>query len=481
MNVKLIVRLTGILLMVEGAAMLLSLIVAVIGGGDDVVALAVSSLVCILPGTTAFVFTSKSSNNLTRREGFFIVTLVWLLLSFFGSIPYMLSGYIPKLTDAFFETMSGFTTTGASVVDNIESFPKGLLFWRAMTHWLGGMGIIVLALSFLPTFGIGGMQLYDAESPGMTVEKVSPHIHQTARIIWLVYVFFTLLETVLLWFGGMSWFDSICHSFATMATGGFSTKQASVAFWPSPYIQYVITLFMIIAGTNFTLLFFALRGKPLKLFHDEEFRYYILFIIGFTVLIFSGLLITTNTSTEETFRNSLFTVVSIITTTGFVTTDYLQWMPVLTMLVFAIFFFGGSTGSTSGGIKIMRVVVLLKNSYYELRRIIHPNAVIPVRFNRYTIEPKIINNILAFFMFYVCVFFFSSVVLMMFEPDMATSMGAVATCLGNIGPGLGTVGPVFTFSHVHDVGKWFLSFLMMLGRLELFTVLVIFTPSFWKE
>lgn len=481
MNSKIVLRFLGILMLVEGAAMLLSLLVALPGGGDDIVALAVSSLCCLLPGGVLFYFTIGFSKQFSKREGFLTVTTGWLVFSFLGTLPYILSGYIPRLTDAFFETMSGFTTTGASIVDNIEAFPKGLLFWRAMTHWLGGMGIIVLALSFLPAVGVGGMQLYDAEAPGLSVDKVSPHLYQTARTIWLVYVFFTLLETILLRIGGMTWFDSVCHSFATMATGGFSTKQASIAFWPSPYIQYVLTIFMIIAGTNFTLLFYALKGKPSRLFRDEEFRYFILFIIGFTVLIFSGLLITTNAGAEEIFRNSLFTVVSVITTTGFVTVDYLQWVPVLVMLLFAVFFFGGSTGSTGGGIKIMRIVILLKNSYYELRRLIHPNAIIPVRFNRRSVETRFVNNILAFFMFYIMIFFFSSIVFMIFEPDMATSMGAVATCLGNIGPGLGTVGPVFTFSHIADAGKWFLSFLMMLGRLELFTVLVIFTPGFWKN
>ncbi len=481
MNFKLIIRLVSLLLLAEGMGMLLSMVVAIISGGDDILALGISSSICLLPGITAFLLTSNYTNHFSRREGFFAVTLGWVVITFLGSLPYIISGYIPHLPDAFFETMSGFTTTGSSIVDNIEAFPRGLLFWRSMTHWLGGMGIIVLALSFLPGVGMGGLHLYNAESPGMTVDKVSPRLYKTARRIWGIYVFFTLLEMVLLMFGGMNWFDSICHSFATMATGGFSTKQASIAFFQSPYIEYVITLFMIIAGSNFTLLFFTLIGKPSRLFHDEEFRDYILFILGFTAIIFGGLLITTDTGIGQSVRSSLFTVVSILTTTGFVTADYLQWAPVLTILVFAIFFFGGSTGSTGGGIKIMRIVLLLKNSYYELRRMIHPHAVIPVRFNKLCVEPKIMNNVLAFFMFYVSIFFVSSIILMIFVPDMATSMGAVATCMGNIGPGLGTVGPVFTFSHIPDAAKWFLSFLMMLGRLELFTVLVIFSPAFWKK
>jgi trk system potassium uptake protein len=481
MNFKLIVRLIGTLLLIEGAALLLSMIVAIYSGGDDVAALAISSVICLLPGLAALTLTSRYKSNIARREGFLVVTLGWLVISLFGSIPYILSGYIPNLSDAFFETMSGFTTTGASIIDNLESFPKGLLFWRAMTQWLGGMGIIVLVLSFLPAFGIGGMQLYNAEAPGLTVDKVSPRIYQTARRIWGVYVFLTVLETVLLVIGGMSWFDGICHSFTTMATGGFSTKQASIAFFQSPYIEYVITFFMILAGTNFTLIYLTIIGKPIRLFRDEEFRDYLLFIFGFTALIFGGLLLTSSSGIEQSFREALFTVVSIMTTTGFVTADYLLWVPVLMVIIFAIFFFGGSTGSTGGGIKVMRIVILLKNSYYELRRMIHPHAIIPVRFNKYCVDSKIVNNILAFFMFYVSLFFISSIILTAFVPDLVTSMGAVASCLGNIGPGMGTVGPAFTYSHIPDVGKWFLSFLMMLGRLELFTVLVIFTSHFWKK
>jgi len=367
------------------------------------------------------------------------------------------------------------------LAENIDSFPRGLLFWRSMTHWLGGMGIIVLALSFLPGVGIGGMHLFDAESPGISIDKVSPRIYQTARRIWGVYLFFTLLEMVMLMAGGMSWFDSICHSFSTMATGGFSTKQESIAAYHSPYIEYIITLFMIIAGSNFALLFFTIIGKPSMLFKDEEFRDYLLIILGFTVLIATGLYISTDLGLEKSFRDSLFTVVSVITTTGFVTADYLTWLPVLTMLIFALFFFGASTGSTGGGIKIMRIVLLLKNSYYELRRMIHPKAVIPVRFNKHSVDTKVVNNILAFFMFYVSIFFISSIIMMIFVPDMATSMGAVASCMGNIGPGLGSVGPVFVYAHIPDFGKWFLSFLMMLGRLELLTVLILFTPSFWEK
>lgn len=481
MNLKIIIRVLGLLLIVEGFSMLIALGVALYFKDGDALAFFYSSLICIFPGLAALALTSNANKNIAKREGFLIVTLVWTVFSFFGSLPYIISGVIPDLTNAFFETMSGFTTTGSSILDNIEKMPHGILFWRSLTQWLGGMGIIVLTLTVMPIFGIGGMQLFIAEVPGVVPDKISPKIHQTARMLWALYIAFTTLEVVLLWLGGMSWFDSICHSFTTMATGGFSTKQASIAHWESPYIQYVIIFFMILAGTNFSLSYLVLKGKFSRLYRDEEFKYYILFIVGFTVIIFSGLLITTALDLENAFRDSLFQVVSIITTTGFATADYLTWSPVLTILIFSLFFFGGSAGSTGGGIKIMRIVLLLKNSYYELRRIIHPNAIIPVRFNNHSVDAKIITNVLAFFMFYMIVFFVSTIIFTIFEPDISTAMGAVATSLGNIGPGLGSVGPAYSFQHVHPIGKWFLSFLMMLGRLELFTVLVIFSPAFWKQ
>lgn len=481
MNLKIIFRVLGLLLIVEGLFMLISMGVALLYGDGDASAFLYSSLICILPGLILFAFTKGNTRNVSKRDGFLIVTLVWMVFSFFGSLPYVFSGAIPNYTNAFFETMSGFTTTGSSILENIEEMPHGILFWRSLTQWLGGMGIIVLTLSVMPIFGIGGMQLFSAEVPGPTPDKISPKIHQTARVLWGLYFAFTVLETLLLRLGGMTWFDSVCHSLTTLATGGFSTKQASIAHWDSAYIQYVVIFFMILAGTNFSLTYLVVKGKLSRLYKDEEFRYYILFIVGFTIMIFSGLLISTTLGAEKAFRDSLFQVVSIISTTGFATADYLLWSPILIMLIFALFFFGGSAGSTGGGIKIMRIVVLLKNSYYELRRIIHPNAVIPVRFNNHSVDAKIITNVLAFFMFYMLVFFVSTILFTIFEPDISTAMGAVATSLGNIGPGLGSVGPAESFLHIHPAGKWFLSFLMLLGRLELFTVLVLFSPSFWKQ
>ena len=481
LNFKLILRILGFLLLVEAVAMLIATVVSVIYRGPDFFALLQSSLICAASGSSLVIFTRKARKELGKREGFVIVTLVWIVFSFFGSLPFILSHSVPSLTDAFFETMSGFTTTGSSILNDIESVPHGVLFWRSMTQWLGGMGIIVLSLAILPIFGIGGMQLFTAEVPGPVADKLSPRIQSTAKSLWVIYLLFTGLETVLLWMGGMTLFDAVNHSFTTMATGGYSTKQASIAYWSSPFIEYVIIIFTIIAGTNFSISFLMLSGKFTKAIKDEELRYYLFFIGAFTLIIFAGLLITTSLGTEQAFRNALFQVVTIISTTGYATVDYMHWMPFLTIVLFAVFFFGGSAGSTGGGLKIMRVVLLLKNSYYELRRLIHPNAIVPVRFNNKPVSEQIINNVLAFFMFYFIIFAGSSVLLMLVVPDLVSAMGAVATSLGNIGPGLGVFGPAENFSTLHPAGKWFLTFLMLLGRLELFTVLVLFSPAFWKK
>ena len=481
MNLKIILRVLGFLLFVEGIAMLLSSVVAIIYNGHDIFAFLISAAINISIGGIIVYFTWNVNKDIGKREGFIIVSSVWIVFSFFGSLPFILSGSIPNFTNAFFETMSGFTTTGSSILNDIEVLPHGILFWRSIIQWLGGMGIIVLSLAILPVFGIGGMQLYAAEVPGPTPDKISPRIRQTAKTLWVIYLGFTATETLLLWAGGMSFFDAVCHSFTTMATGGFSTKQASVAYWSSPFIQYVITFFMFFAGTNFTLSYLALKGNFKSVFKDEEFKYYLIITLGFTVIIFIGMLITTSLGVEKAFRDSFFQVVSILTTTGFATSDYLLWTPFLTILIFALFFFGGSAGSTGGGVKIMRIVLLFKNSYYELRRMIHPNAIIPVRFNKHSVDPKTMNNVLAFFMLYFVIFGASTILFTLIEPDMESAMGAVATSLGNIGPGLGNVGPAENFLHIKPVGKWFLSFLMLLGRLELFTILVLFSPSFWKN
>ena len=417
-----------------------------------------------------------------KREGFIIVSFVWIVFSFIGSLPFIISGHIPDLTNAFFETISGFTTTGASILVDVESVPKGLLFWRSLTHWIGGMGIIVLSVAILPILGIGGMQLFVAEMPGtgITPDKLHPRITQTAKRLWLIYVILTVIEIILLLLGGMNLFDSLCHSFATMATGGFSTQNTSIAGY-SPYIQYIIALFMIMAGTNFTLHYLGLHGKIREVWKNEEYRYYILFTFGFVVLITIFMILFSDIATEKAFRDSLFQVVSIVTTTGFVTSDYLLWPGNLWIFIFLLMFIGGSAGSTAGGIKIARQILLLKNSALEFKRMIHPKAVIPVRFNGRAVPRDIIHMIMAFFLFYILIFFAGTFIMTLLGMDFDTAIGATIASLGNIGPGIGAVGPAENYSALPGAAKWLSSFLMLLGRLELFTVIILFSPSFWKK
>ena len=478
-NLRVILNILGLLLLIEGFSMIAPLGVSLYHGGGDAIALGISSGISIALGAIAWFLTQRGDKTISKREGYIIVSIVWIVFSLFGALPFIISGYIPSFTNAFFETISGFTTTGASILNDIESLPHGLLFWRSMTQWLGGMGIIVLSLAILPIFGIGGMQLFVAEVPGPTPDKFHPRVKETAKRLWGIYLIFTLLETILLLFGDMNLFEAVCHSFTTMATGGYSTKQASIAAY-SPYVQYIITLFMFLAGTNFALSYYGFHLQFNKIFKNEEFRFYAGFLIGFTILITAMLWFGDFLPFRESFRHAVFQVVSITTTTGFITTDYLQWAPFLVVIVFMLMFLGGSGGSTGGGVKIVRVALLIKNSALELKRLIHRNAILPVRLNKKTIDPQIITNILAFVVLYMMLLAGSTIVMSAMGYDLASSLGAVAATLGNIGPGIGAVGPVENYAHIPDFGKWFLSFLMLVGRLELFTVLILFSPAFWK-
>ncbi len=480
-NYRLVFQFLGLLLLIEGFFMWLCIPVSMLFHDHELVPLGVSGLISVTIGGLAMLATRKAPKVLNARDGFLIVAIGWILFSFFGSMPFILSGEIPSFTDAFFETISGFTTTGASILNEIEILPHGLLFWRSLTQWLGGMGIIVMSLAILPLLGVGGMQLFVAEVPGPTPDKLHPRIKETAKRLWAIYIIFTFAETLLLWIGGMTLFDAVNHSFTTMATGGYSTKTASLAYWDSPFIHYVIVIFMFLAGTNFTLSYFAMHLRFKKVWQNEEFRYYLGFIFGFTILLTIILSFTELQSGEESFRHSLFQVVSIITTTGFVTFDYLSWIPLLGIILFMMMFFGGSAGSTGGGIKILRIVLLLKNSAMELKRLIHPNAVIPVWFNKSAVSPDILNNVFAFISFYIITVIVGVIVMTAMGYDIGSAFGAVAATLGNIGPGIGLVGPVENYAHIPVFGKWFLSFLMLIGRLELFTVLILFSPSFWKK
>jgi len=478
-NTPLIFRILSFLLIFEAIFMASGLVVAW-WFEEPLFPLLISVIIILV---TALIFRGfskrKERKNIGKREGYLIVTLSWIVISLFGALPFFISGWIPTFTDAFFETMSGFTTTGSSILTDIEALPKNMLYWRAMTHWIGGMGIIVLTVAILPFLGIGGMQLLVAEMPGITPDKLHPRITATAKRFWGIYVLFTFLQVLLLWAGEMDLFDSVCHAFATMATGGFSTKNNSIAGF-SAYSQYIIILFMVLAGTNFTLHYLALNRQFSKIWKNQEFKVYIGIIAVVTLIITFGLF-NDGLEVENSFRNALFTVVSIITTTGFATANYLLWHPLLWILILALMFIGGSAGSTGGGIKVVRHLLLVKNSWIELKRAIHPNAIIPVKLNGKSVPQQIIFNVMAFFLIYVLVFSGGVLIMAFLGLGLETSIGATIANLGNIGPGIGGVGPIDNYSHLSSPAKWILSFLMLLGRLELFTVLIIFSPAFWRR
>lgn len=479
---KIILLVLGILLLIESVFIAISTGVAYFYGEDDFIPLLISTGICAISGGLLVLICRNANKKVEKREAYLIVTLGWVIMSMVGALPFCISRYIPTYTDAFFETMSGFTTTGATILNNIEQIPHGLLFWRSTTQWIGGMGIIVLSIAIIPLFKIGGMRLFNAEVPGISTDKLHPRIKETAKKLWLLYVGFTIAQIILLCIGGMSVFDSINHSFATMATGGYSTRQASVGAWDSPYIHYVIIFFMIIAGTNFSLSYFAIVGQFKKVIRNTELKFYLFIILAATTIIGLGLWYYMGLNPEKAFRDSLFQVVSILTTTGFATSDYMKWTPQgLWVVLLILMFIGGSSGSTSGAMKVVRIHILLRNSYIEFKRLIHPHAVLPVRYNKAALPSSTINNVLAFVILYIMIVVAGTIALSFTGLDFESSLGAVVTCVGNCGPGIGTVGPAASFAHLSDVAIWILSFAMLLGRLELFTVMIIFTRAFWKN
>jgi len=479
-NIPIVLRVLSFLLIVESVFMLSGISFAVYYD-ESIFPLLISAIITGLVGLTTWFITKKNDKkNIGKREGYLIVSLTWVIISIFGTLPFIFSGSIINFSDAFFETISGFTTTGATILTDIESLPRNILYWRAMTHWIGGMGIIVLTVAILPFLGIGGLQLMIAEMPGITPDKLHPRITETAKRFWAIYVIFTVAEVLLLWVGEMDFFESVCHSFATMATGGFSTRNNSIADF-MPYSQYIIIIFMFIAGTNFTLHYFMMHRQFNKVKSNEEFRMYSWIIGVISIFIAFGLFISVGLNIESSFRDAIFTVVSIITTTGFVTADYSLWPSFLWMLIFALMFIGGSAGSTGGGVKIIRHLLLIKNSFLEMKRSIHPQAIIPVKYNGKSVTQQIIFNVMAFFLIYILIFSFGTLVLSLLGYDFETSIGACIASLGNIGPGIGDVGPVDNYAFFSPMAKWFLSFLMLLGRLELFTVLIVISPAFWKR
>jgi trk system potassium uptake protein TrkH len=495
LNFKIIVSFLGLTSMLNGLFMLIAVPFSMYNNEPEKWGILQAGLLTIIVGFLLWFFNRNAKKNLGKKEGYIIVTFGWLMLSFTGTLPYVFTGSIPNFTNAFFETISGYSTTGSSILTDIESMPKGILFWRSATHWIGGMGIIVLTVAILPLLGIGGMQLFMAEAPGPSADKMHPRITETAKRLWFIYFTLTFVEFFLLKIAGMTWFDAINHAMATMSTGGFSTKNASIAHYNGmPIIQYIITAFMFIAGTNFVLTYFALKGKVYKVFKSEEFKYYFFGVIGFTLLItliianFQDPNLVTSIehpkpwgAFESAFRHASFQVVSVLTTTGFVTADFTMWSSFATMIMFSLFFIGGSAGSTSGGVKIVRHIIIFKNSILEFKKLLHPNAIIPVRYDGHGVSKTIVFNILAFFVLYMGIFIVSSIILTFFGLDFESAIGAASSSLGNIGPAIGSVSPVDNFNHLSVPAKWMCSFLMLIGRLELFTVLILFTPFFWKK
>ncbi len=423
----------------------------------------------------------KPEAEIGYREGFAVVVLAWVSAGIFGALPYIFTGSLGFI-DALFESVSGFTTTGSTVFSNLENLPKALHFWRAFTQWLGGMGIIVLSLAILPLLGVGGMQLYKAEMPGPTKDKLAPRIQDTARILWGVYLFLTILEVLLLIAGGLNLYEAICHAFTTLATGGFSTRTASIGAFHRPFIEYVITLFMFLAGVNFTLHYRFLKGEFSAYLKNEEFRFYTLVgFLGVVLCLIFNFLAHTYTDLSENLRYSLFQVWSIMTTTGYGTADFDQWHPTCRLLLLVLMVFGGMAGSTGGGIKQVRLLIFLKFIRVQFRKLIHPRAVEIIRYENHKVPTDVTQAILGYMALYLLVFLIASILVTSQDLDLITAISAVCATLNNIGPGLAKVGPTHYFGWLPDFSKLVLTFCMLAGRLELYTVVILFNPGYWDD
>lgn len=443
-----------------------------------------SFLLCSLSGAllgSAFIALFAPEKDLGYKDGFAVVVLSWLGLALLGALPFYFSGQMPSLVDCLFESMSGFTTTGSTILSSVEVLPKSVLFWRATTHWLGGMGIIVLSLAILPLLGVGGMQLFQAEMPGPTKDRLAPRIQDTARILWGVYLLFTLIEILLLMLGGLDFFDAVCHAFATLATGGFSTHTASVSHFGSVYIESVIIFFMFLAGTNFSLHHHALKGRFKIYWESEEFRFYLkITALAIVIITAANLYYNIYQSIGTAVRTAFFQVVSILTTTGFGTADFEQWPPVCKILLVSLMFIGGCAGSTGGGIKVVRLLLFFKYARLQLRSLIHPRTVGTLKLGNVKVPQEIMVAILGFFALYVGVILLASILVTALGVDIVTGTTAVIATLNNIGPGLNLVGPTQHFGHLPPLAKLVLTFCMLAGRLELYTVAVLLSPNFWK-
>lgn len=481
MNFRFILNIFGRVLILLGAFMLTSIIWALVYKEEVIGELLLSSLLTLAAGTAMYFFTLRDlKKELGLKDSYFTVTFTWVIISIFGTLPYLLTGAIPNGYDAVFETVSGFTTTGSSILNDIEVLPKSILYWRSLTHWIGGMGIIVLVVAILPLLRIGGYNLFKNEASGISYEKLTPKTASTAKRLWGVYVTLTFVLMGLLWAGDMDFFDAMNHAFSTIATGGFSTRNASMAAYSS-YAQYVVLLFMFLAGINFYLHYHFVKGRFKRVFSNLELRTYSGIVLVIALLIASVLYFKEDFGLEQALRDSFFQVVSIITTTGFATTDYLKWPQEAWMLIFLLMFVGASVGSTGGGIKVIRHVVSFRNVMLHFRRMVHPNSVSLLKINGEVIDDEKVGSLVSFLVLYLLTFTAGSIIMVFLGEDVLTSVGAVAANMGGVGPGIGTVGPAATYAHMPDAGKVLLSFLMLIGRLELTTVLILFTSTFWER
>ena len=477
------------MLVITGLSMLIPTVISWSLSEPDLSGHLQSMIICIVVGIPFWLITRRS-RALNSKDGFAIVSFAWLIVAFAGSLPFYLSGTIPNFTDAWFEAMSGVTTTGATIIGNpttlpnlpngIESMPHGILFWRSFLQWIGGMGIIVFTIAILPLLGVGGVQLFKAEVPGPVADKIRPRVKETAKILWMVYVGFTFLQFLLLGFAGMPWFDSICHAFTTMPTGGFSTQNASIAAYSNPLIHYVIIFFMFIAGVNFTLHFRAITGNFKSYFKDYEFKVYFFILFFATTFIFFNISYSELDLSHNTFRISLFQSLALMTGTGYANANYELWPFFSQLLLFFMMFFGAMGGSTSGGLKIARVILLIKYAASETRRMLHSRAIIPIRIGDRTISDDVIRNTLGFFLIYLSFFVMTALVLTALNFDFLSSLSAAASAIGNVGPAFGAFGPTDNYALLHPIGKWMMTFCMLLGRLEIFTIMVLFSRTFWR-
>lgn len=480
-NWKMIFRLLGGLLLFEAILYLICTVVALFYREADYLVFLEVAVLNVMVGSLLQAIFHRADRQLSRRDAYCIVTFSWIIFSLSGMLPYLLSGSIVRPVDAFFETVSGFTTTGASILNDIESLSHGMLFWRSLTQWVGGVGIVFFTIAIFPFFGGESLQLFSAESTGVKKERILPKISVTVKWIGMIYLALAMSEAILLRLGGMGWFDAINHALTTTATGGYSTKQDSIAYWNSPYIHYVVATFVMMSGVNFSLYCLCLRGRVKRLFQDDELRFYIRTVFIITAIITATLCICNNYELEPAFRSAYFQVTSIITTTGFATDDYLLWPSFTWMLLLFCMLAGGCTGSTSGGLKNMRLLILLRSIKMEFRRKLHPNAVLPVKADGRVISNPVVSAVTTFVIFYLLCIIIGWIALLMMGLGMVEAMSASLSALSNVGPALGDYGPMFNWFFMPDAAKWLTSFLMLIGRLELFCVLLILSPDFWRH